>query len=144
MFQYLLAAAFVLSSLLLTSVFVGTLGAELLAAYAHRDRLAGVNVFRLSDIPSRPPATPRVAHDFDGDGTADSVETEYLHREPLFDRTTSGILRVSSGADGSLLAQRVTATPICTERWIGDVDGNGTDDVAFEDGCDTLVLARVR
>lgn len=141
--SYLFAAALGLSVL--------TFGLAVLAnvedvgrAYLDRDRLSGVDVLELRELAWGPALEPRLARDFDGDGVEDSVETEYLHREPLFDRSTSGVLRVRSGADGSLLAQRMTATPICNERWIGDVDGNGTDDLAFENGYDTWILARAR
>lgn len=140
---YGLAAGIVLTFLGACVYFWSAYGADWARAWTHPDRLAGVEVIAAGDMGGRSVA-PVVARDFDGDGTADLVETEYVRREPILGRVTSGMIRVLSGADGSMLAQRATSTPICRERWIGDVDGNGTDDIAFEDGLETLVLARAR
>lgn len=76
-----------------------------------------------------PAGLPRQAHDFDGDGLADGFSLEYFHMEPFLCQGTSGLLRVRSGKDGSDLLAYPTDTPLDSVGWVGDLDGNGTDDL---------------
>jgi hypothetical protein len=91
------------------------------------------------------PASPDRLHrteagDFDGDGITDKLDTDYVHREPLFQRTTSGMVYVRSGRTGELLLAHAVATPFNYGEWVGDVDGNGTSDVLIRDNPRPVVL----
>jgi hypothetical protein len=141
---YALVGTFVLALLAMLLLVWSACGADTLRAYTHPDQLADVRVLDADGPARRAPSEPRVVADFDGDGTVDTIEVEYLRREPLFARTTSGMLRVLSGADGSVLAARAVSIPICRETWCGDIDGNGTDDVRFQDEGVTYVLSYAR
>lgn len=117
---------------------------DILAAYPSPERHEHVRVTHLAaPVSSATTRAPSVAHDFDGDGTPDRFETEYYHMEPLFSRVGNGLLRVISGADGSVLVCHATVTPIANEEWCGDFDGNGTDDVLCDDDGQWCVLARM-
>ena len=90
------------------------------------------------------PRGPRVRHDFNGDGVADDLSVEYFHMEPLLRRATSGMVSVQSGRTRRLLLAHAVANPCISVEWIGDVDGNGTDDLLVSDFGRTLVLGHVR
>jgi hypothetical protein len=95
-------------------------------AYPSPEDLDGVSILAPSAAAA---ATPRVPHDFDGDGIPDFFWVEYFHMEPLFRASTSGLLKVYSGENHSTLAALTVDTPICRVSWCGDVDHNGTDDL---------------
>lgn len=115
------------------------LDADVWRAYPSPESLAGVADLGDEHVPARPPT---LHSDFDGDGTPDTLTTEYVHMEPLFRRATSGLVRVNSGADGSVLFARATLVPLPNATWFGDADGNGTDDALVPDG-DARVFGRV-
>jgi len=95
-------------------------------AYPSPEQLEGVSILA---APLTAVATPRVPHDFDGDGIPDFFWVEYFHIEPLFRTSTSGLLKVYSGENHSTLAALTVDTPMCQVAWCGDVDHNGTDDL---------------
>jgi hypothetical protein len=80
--------------------------------------------------------------DFDGDGVEDELSVDYVHREPLFARTTSGMVYVYSGRTGEVLLARAVDVPINTAWWCGDRDGNGTDEVLVRDNGRRFALGR--
>src|SRR5262245_39457039 len=84
-------------------------------AYPSPERHAHVRLSPTAFVSNEPRRAPRVLHDFDGDGIEDTLSVEYFHMEPLFARSTSGMLRVISGADGSVLVAHATLTPIVSE-----------------------------
>jgi hypothetical protein len=121
----------------------GLLGGEdMVRAYSFPEQHGGI--YELGQ-PAELPTTsrePSVAADFDGDGTADDLWVDYLHREPLFGRATSGMVYVRSGRTGDVPLAHAVATPLNMATWCGDLDGNGTDDVLLEDLGRRFVLGR--
>ncbi len=138
-----IAAAIVLTVLLGAVVLWSALGADVWHAYPSPERHENVSVQRF-EFGALPPADAagRITADFDGDGIADRVETEYFHMEPLFSRSTSGLLHVISGADGSRLATHAIDTPENTAYWCADRDHNGTNELVVEDDHALFVLSR--
>lgn len=67
--------------------------------------------------------------DFDGDGVDDLLEIHYLHREFITAESTSGMVYVRSGADGTVLLAHPTPTPMMSPLWCADSDGDGADEV---------------
>jgi hypothetical protein len=108
-------------------------------AYPSPEQLEGV--YSVAYSSSVVPAPPRVAHDFDGDGIPDFFRVEYFHIEPLFQRSTSGLLRVYSGADHSTLLAKTVATPLTRVSWFGDVGHNGMDDLLVADEAPVVLVA---
>lgn len=67
--------------------------------------------------------------DFDGDGVADKLEVVYLRREFLTKESTSGMVYVWSGEDGTVLLAHPVPTPMSDVFWCGDSDGDRSDEV---------------
>lgn len=121
--------------LIVFAVFAGLVALQLLRSaddfwYYYFDNPEMLRDVRVVEGPADTANAPSLAHDFDGDGSADEFSVEYFHMEPVFsDDATSGLLRVRSGKDSSDLLVFPTATPMVSVAWAGDLDGNGTDDL---------------
>lgn len=133
---------FVLGSGWVVSAFIAwfAFDEDVQRAYPSPEQLDDVYFIGLSSDSA--PSTPRVPHDFNGDGIPDFFWVEYFHVEPLFARSTSGLLRVYSGANHSTLLARTVATPLTRVEWCGDSDHNGTDDLCVVDQ-EPVVLAHI-
>jgi hypothetical protein len=120
-------------------------GSDILRAYPSPERHEGVREI------SRAGPKGNGAHleclagtgDFDGDGIDDSASVEYFHMEPLFRAATSGMVFVRSGRDGSRLLAHAVPTPFTHVSWLGDLDGNGSDDIEVDDGACAVRLGSV-
>jgi hypothetical protein len=88
------------------------------------------------------PAPRITTGDFDGDRVPDELECEYFHMEPLFRASTSGMVYVRSGASGEVLLAHAVPTPLHGCFWLGDLDANGTDDIAIEGKSGMIVYGR--
>ncbi len=142
-----LAAVFVGSVLLACGmVTYGVLGGEdMLRAYPSRERHEGV--YELAVPESELAALPGLDSDegngdFDGDGVTDELSVEYFHIEPLFKRSTSGLVEVRSGRTGQVLLAHLVDAAINRAWWYGDRDGNGTEDILVLDEGHRFVLGR--
>ena len=126
------------------AVLYGMLGGEdVLRAYSLPERHEGTYEIGPSDVLPTSARSPDFTRgDFDGDGTADDLTVDYVHREPLFGRTTSGMVYVRSGRTGRVLLAHAVATPMNMVNWKGDLDRNGTDDILIEDERRQFVLGR--
>ncbi|MFN0009952.1 MAG: hypothetical protein ACKVXR_18825 [Planctomycetota bacterium] len=113
--------------------------ADVRRAYPSPELHVGVQELALS-APRTKGESAEVSRDFDGDGVADELSNEYFHMEPLFERATSGMVRVRSGATSELLLAHAVPTPFTPCSWFGDVDGNGTEDVLVQEMQRTVVL----
>lgn len=102
---------------------------DILRAYPSPERHDGIR--ELAVTASLPASV--LAGDFDGDGTEDTLSIEYFHMEPLFQRTTSGMVEVRSGGTGEILLAHAVDTPLSRATWCGDIDGNGTEEVLIQD-----------
>jgi hypothetical protein len=107
---------------------------DILRAYPSPETHDHVHEIALSDAQvALDPESESGRTDFDGDGTPDELDVEYFHMEPLFSRTTSGMVYVRSGRTNELLLAHAVDTPLCRAHWCGDLDGNGTDDLRIRD-----------
>ncbi|HVS08318.1 MAG TPA: hypothetical protein VMS76_00495 [Planctomycetota bacterium] len=120
-------------------------GSDILRAYPSPERHEGVREISRAD-PKRDGAHLEClvgTGDFDGDGADDSLDVEYFHMEPLFRAATSGMVFVRSGRDGTPLLAHAVPTPFTHACWLGDLDGNGTDDIEIDDGARVVRLGFV-
>lgn len=67
--------------------------------------------------------------DFDGDGVDDELDNIHLHREFITAESTSGMVYVISGADGTVLLAHPTPSLLHVPLWCADSDGDGADEV---------------
>jgi hypothetical protein len=117
---------------------------DVLRAYRFPEEHAHVRALAWTSAgPDTSAKSAGIAHDFDGDGTADVVTTEYLHREPIFGRATSGMVYVRSGTTGAALLAHAIACPLPEASFCGDRDGNGTDDLHVVDAGQSHLLGFV-
>lgn len=74
--------------------------------------------------------------DFDGDGTEDSLDVDY-NENGGNDR---GLVYVRSGSSDAILLKLPVDCPIDSAKWAGDMDGNGTCDVAVRSNGQCRIL----
>lgn len=83
--------------------------------------------------------------DFDGDGIEDKLSLDCFHMKPFGGRETRGLVSVRSGKTGELLLAHAVSFCFSFARsatWIGDLDGNGSNEVLIEDDGSRFALAR--
>lgn len=109
--------------------------------YANPTNLERVTVL---EEPGHLGARPRVQEDFDGDCVPDRFEFEYFRMRAWGGEGTCGLLRLYSGLDGAEILAFPTAMPFAEVCWLGDIDGDGTDDLCVENGGQPSCLTLAR
>jgi len=109
--------------------------------YSNPTNLARVHVV---EGPGSLGARPRVHEDFDGDCVPDRLEFKYFAMQPFGGERTCGLLRLVSGLDGAEILAFPMSIPVVEVCWLGDIDGDGSDDLCVENwgGPACLTFAR--
>jgi hypothetical protein len=112
---------------------------EILRAYPSPERHKGVREWSAAsaELPRAPEG------DFDGDEVKDVIDCRGYYMQPFFGEKTRVLVEIRSGASGELLLVHAwSGMSWDAPFWCGDLDGNGTDEVAVEDGDEMTVLGR--